>query len=373
MHLYGLHWDGTQELLAPDVPVTDPEVTTTLSGVDSIRGTFAVEVPRLSGLIDVWSTAVVAEHEGDILAMCLVDSPPVEGPALSFTSRGFLGYCEGMPYDGTYSQVGVDPLDVVRHIWDHMQGKPDGNLGLVVDDATSGQTVGTEKDKDDPDSGPYRLSWWDTDDLWQVMIDLAGSTPFDFYETHTFSGPGSGDITHRLRLFTPKAGRRRTDLRFHVGENVRVLPQVETGEYASEVLVLGAGEGKKMRRGRAIVPAGRSFLTDTESPAGRQWRRGRRVKVVDAKDASTQRQADARARKEAARLGGNPDVASIVVGDHDNARLGSWANGDDVHLTGTDLPWGGDLDLWVRVLSTTYRPEQGTAELTVTRTERTTW
>lgn len=369
LHLYRLNGDGTQTMLAPDVPISDPEVTTTLSGTDTIRGTFTPEVARLVDQVVPWSSAVLAEFNGAILAMCIVDDVTDDGPAQQFSAQGFFGYLSGMPYDGDYSGVQVDPLDVARLMWDHVQGKPDGNLGLVLDATTSKVKIGTDpKDKDFTtgsgedvsfESGPYTLGWWKTDDLAEDFTELATSTPFDFAERHAWNGPGSGDIEHRLMLGYPALGRRRHDLRFAVGENIRVLPtvQVPGDEYASEVLMLGSGEGKKMLRAHA---------------PGTTKGRLRRVAVVDDKSLDSQRKVDAAAAAEAAWRTGDEDVATVVVADHPNAPLASWASGDEIHLVGDGLPWAGDLDLWVRVLSTTYARDAGTATLTVTRAERTT-
>lgn len=369
--LYGLHWDGTEELLEPDIPVSGLEVTTTVSGTDTIKGTIKPEVPRLRGKVEPWATAVVAQFRGSILAMCIVDDEPIQDAGITFGSVGYFAYWAQMPYDGVWSKVQIDPLDAVREAFRNVQAHPFGNLGIVVDGTRSPVRIGTPaKDVNfgtaDGDvsfeSGPYVLAWYKTHDLANEVTTLAASTPFDFREVHTAV---RDTIHHRLQLGYPRIGRRQHELRFHVGENVTAIPGVTYSgdEYASEVMMLGAGEGSEMQR--AVVP------TAYRPPAGRAWRRGRRVAVEDDKTLDTKAKTVAAAKAEAAWRSGGQDVQTITVKDHPNAPIGSWADGDDIFVTGDDLPWAGDLGVWVRVLSTTYKRDQERVDLSVVSTERT--
>jgi len=205
---------------------------------------------------------------------------------------------------------------------------------------------------------PYTLAYYQTDDLAKEVDDLAKSTPFDYFEEHSWAGDPDSDptITHKLRLGYPRLGRRRHDLAFIIGDNVMVQPDVayDGDSFASEVLTLGAGEGAKMIRG--------SYAKTTS--------RLRRVAVV--KDA-TIRSADAalqRSQRELTYRLGLGDVAQISVRDHPNAPVGSWAMGDEVLLQG-DAGWAGDLNLWVRVVGQTLTPDDMTvATLNVIRTDK---
>src|SRR5699024_4330981 len=92
-------------------------------------------------------------------------------------------------------------------------------------------------------SGPFRLNPVDAQDLGKTIDDLASDTPFDYVEEKSWSGD---QIVHRLRLGFPSVGARRSDHRYHPTENLSVLPALGLDEntYASEVLLVGAGEGR---------------------------------------------------------------------------------------------------------------------------------
>lgn len=364
-YLYRANGDGTDTLLEGDIPLADPEITTTLSGTDTIRASLSPEYPELAPLMIPWSTFVVSEYRNAIRAACIVDDVMDDGPVRAFTSRGFFGYLDQMPYVGSYSGVQIDPLDAARTIWSHVQSRKTFNLGLVLDDTTSPVRIGVEE-KDvqfttgagedvDFTAGPYTLADWKTDDLSSDFTNLADFTPFDFSEKHTWSGE---KINHRLQLGYPRIGIRQPNLRFAVGENVRVLPQFDQNgdNYASEVMMLGAGEGRKKLR--------KLVSTNTTGRLGR-------IAVSDDSSLATQREVNSAATSLARSYGGGIDVETITVMDHDNAPIGSWANGDDIFLEGDDLPWNESVGIWLRVLNTVYHPGSERCDLTVTRTERT--
>ncbi len=369
-HLYGMCWDGTVQMLAQGVPIGGLEVTTTLSGTDTIRGNLSPEIPGLVDLVVPGATAIMVElGQDNILAMCLVDDRAVSGPGLSVTASGFFGYLKGNPYTGTYSKIQVDPMSVIRHMWKHVQSRTHEDLGLVVDNVHTkvrvGEPKGEDEDGNETDAQPYVLAWYQTDDLSTEFMQLQESTPFDFREVHTWDGTGVNDVHHRLQIGYPRLGRRQHELRFHLGENLVNAPSIDQAadDYAGQVMMLGAGEGSDKLR--------KTVATPYRPPSGQEWRRPNRIRIVDDPSLDTQAKVNAAARAEAKWRDGGPTVSDITVWDHENAPFGSWANGDDVHLTGHDVDWIGDLDLWVRVLSTTYKPDEGTATLQVVASERT--
>jgi hypothetical protein len=306
-----------------------------------------------------WSCAVYAERDGVIVAGGLVTDEALsrQGAALGLSTVGFSAYLEGIPYEGERSWVDVDPADLVRHAWDHAQGFTGGDLGVVVDDTTTPVRVGEEErdvafttgEGEDVSfsAGPVRWNHWSTHDLGSEVDKLASDTPLDYVEHHAWAGE---TVSHRLRLGYPRLGRRRTDLRFVVGENVTVEPTVGTGPWASEVVVLGAGEGRTMRRGVA---------------AGKLAGRLRRPAVVVDKALQSHRDCEAAAAAELAWRTGADDVSRVTVMDHPSAPIGSWTPGDEVFIQGSGQGWAGGLHQWVRVLSDETTPATDTAVLTV--------
>ncbi len=185
---------------------------------------------------------------------------------------------------------------------------------------------------------PFLINWWSTHDVGRVIDDLAHDTPFDMVEHTRWSG---NQLAHRLELTYPRRGRRRTDLRYVIGENVTVPRDSVWGEdYASDIQVIGAGEGHKMVRSLQSTGA-----------------RGiRRVQVHTDKTITKTALADQRARALSPALAGSLRITDLVVVDHPHAPVGAVALGDEIRLLGR-IDWA-EIDLWLRVMAITYDPEQ---------------
>lgn len=196
----------------------------------------------------------------------------------------------------------------------------------------------------DGEAEPFTLTWWENHDLGNVIADLAKNTPFEYRERSTWSGE---DLAHQLELGTPALGSRRPDLRFEVGVNVALRPPLQERDYASEVVVLGSGEGRAMVRATATGNPGRV----------------RRAVVVQRKDIGKADAAAARARVEVAARAAEWVFESMVVLNHPHAPYGSFRPGDVVYVTG-DAGWK-KLDEWVRVLEISIDCTTGTMDLKV--------
>jgi hypothetical protein len=268
-----------------------------------------------------------------------------------------------MPYLDSNFWIDKDPLFLARHIWSYLQAQPGGNLGLQVDQTTNTPVRrGTALEQVEFDtqagpvsfeSGPYRLAWYQTDNLGKEIDDLASETPFDYVERHAWADDGSDVIEHFLDFGYPRIGIQNGG-RFVEGENIRVNPsRQQRGElYANEVLTIGAGDGRAALRGHA--------------PTDRRGRL-RRVQVVTDKSLRSQLKVNRRAAEEVALRQSKQSIEEIIVTDSNLAPFGSWNDGDDI-LVSLDSDWG-DLEVWVRVLATTYTPETNQASLSVRRTD----
>lgn len=361
-----MHGDGTETFLS-DLPLSGESIINVLSGADTVQGTIAPEIAgmRIGGelALEPWATGVYAEKDGGIVAGGILQTVTPNGPKLALDAVGFSDYPSGQPYDGETYYVETDSLDIVRHIWAHLQDQPRGNIGVTLDSLKSGFLVGEELEEVEFETGlgeqvsfeagPLKLAWWLTDDLGKIITDLAQDTPFDYRERHWWQGDNK--IRHHLDLGVPTLGRRRPDLEMVVGENVIFLPSStrDGAEYASEVWALGSGEGRAMRRGSA------SRFRET---------RLRRVAVTADKQARSHVAAANVAERELAWRTGGDDISEIVLRgwEGDQPELG-----DEVHVVGGGEGWGGDLDLWVRVLSKSQAPSGGpNLSLSVVRADK---
>jgi hypothetical protein len=459
------------------LPLQGAQVTEAVSGAAAISGFVTTGYANLSALKE-WGALIVAEKDGAAPVVAILDGVTTEGPKLKLEAGGFSMYPTGMPWtDEAYAGSKVDPLDLVRLIWDSLQSKPGGDLKVVVDDTKSPVRLGKPEDpkltsakatlatataneaaakaaynsaaaaqntykvsllaaggrpstglvlwQDSAPSGdrrspknlwidkndgnksyywngkawaltgasqttinsrladynnaspagakatwdarkkeltaaksavsaikdgkgePFEMNSWSTHDLGSVIATLAKDTPFEYREVSAWSGE---DITHRLELGTPALGSRRPDLRFEVGVNVSVRPPLHERDYASEVMVLGSGEGRAMVRATATGNPGRL----------------RRAVVVQRKEIGKTDSAAARARAEVAARAAEWVFDSLSVLDHPFAPYGSFRPGDVVYVTG-DAGWK-QLDDWMRIVECTTDCATGNIELKVEAT-----
>lgn len=360
---------GNETVIHWDVPLRDPKITNTLSGPDALTGTIEPEIASLKGpdgkpLLVRWGTALYAEEDGSIRAGGIITDVRYRGDSLSVDAMGFAGYPNGMPYLDKQVFRNADPADICEHIWANLQSKRGGNLGVIANFGATPVRTGAVTAQESPQprdeaTGQYAednvpkalvLSLEETPDLGSVINTLAAETPFDYVESHRWVGE---DIRHEVRSVYPQIGRRRSDLRFTEGENVYVIPDfLELSEdYASEVVVLGAGEGSKQPK----VGGARSGET-----------RLRRVAVVTDKAITTTAAAQARHRLELAARTGAPTISDIAVIDHPHAPTGSYGLGDEVRFQMAGGAWVTDTETWVRIVQITYSPDDPTqAVLTV--------
>jgi hypothetical protein len=364
-----LDGEGGAVLLAGDLPLQDVSITQTLSGADSMTASITPEVTQLVGpdglplLKGDWSTAIYAiTDEEEVVAGTVLDEPRLTGPQLELEGVGFGGYPYGQPCVSSQFWVGIDAIDAAREVWKHLIAQPGGDLGVNVDQTTmSGVKLGTALKQGQFDTingpltfeqGPFRLAWYQTQDLGEQIDQLAKNTPFDWRERHTIASDGG--IDHHIDFGYPKLGRRIENLRFVIGENV-ALPTIAEhgGEFATDVLVLGAGEGAAMIRGYYSGP-----------------RRGvRRSKVVQDQTLKTVAAANARAKAEWQRAQNVRDITSLTLFDHPHAPVGAVQVGDELFLEGR-VDWT-EVAMWVRVTSRTIRPaDLSSVTLTVSRTDR---
>lgn len=353
---------ATGEFRNWDVPLADVQVTYALSGPNEITGTLEPEIPELNlAAYDAWSTWLHLEQDGYIRASGIIQPAALRGAALDVVATSHSGYAHGIPFLGDYSRIQIDPLDVVRDLWNHVQSYPDGDLDVAVDDTTSTVRIGTEERDVEFDTnagehvqfqtslGPYKLNWWTHSDCGNEIDNLARQTPFDYRDESSWN-PTRSDVTHRVRLGYPRLGRRLPEVRFIEGINiVDSVPLTELDDaYASEVIVTGAGEGRDTVRGTAADP---------DSP------RLRRVAHLSDRSITEAERARALAYEELQRRKARVSMEEITVDTtHPNGPWGSFGCGDDVAVTGL-FPWIGRTTIWHRITGITWSPTQTQARL----------
>jgi hypothetical protein len=340
-------------ILHPDLPLTGVSVTTAVNATDEMTGVITPFSRAIKESLVEWGACIWAEAAGKIRGGGILVHTETTGSAIRVETMGMHGYAYGLPYtSGTsYNGVEVDPLDVYRTIWNYIQTQQGGNLGLTFPSLKTGLKIGVELAQGEFDtqegpisyeSGPYKLNFWETHDLGKAIDDLAADTPFQFREISEWSGD---IITHRMDLAYPRFNVQRKDLRFVVGENVIIQPKVSKAgdDWASELELLGAGEGRTMVRGSASLPRGNRL---------------RRVVVIEDKTIKSFTTANTRAYnllKARIEIG---DLTEFTVLDHPLAPMGAVRPGDEIFLS-LDYDWQEGEGFWVRVQSIQYSPDEG--------------
>lgn len=353
--------DGTETPLAASLPLSDVTITTAVSNPTSITFRARPEIPHMitkdgRPIFEPWSTIVYAETDGLVRAAGIVAEVEANGHDLSVECVGFSAVLNGQPWTEQAARfTDADPGRLIALIWERWQAQPAGNVGLdvptVVTPARVGKYVPATKDKDgqtvEAVDERFALTQWDTHDLGDTFGDLLQVGSIDYREHHEII---DGRPRHRLIMAHPRLGRRRRDLRFVPGVNVDVPPvSLSMEDYASEVLLLGAGEGEKMVTGHATAPTTRL----------------RRVAIQMGKHIGRKATAETMAARRARQLSATPqDVETLRVFGHPNAPLMSWDDGDEVQLVG-HAGWAGPIDVWVRILETEFSPTGDTDTCTV--------
>lgn len=325
------------------VPLSGADLTEALTAPGGLEGELPEGYPNP---VQKWGSALWVESDGVFHGGGIVTDLEDHERTIHVGCTGISGYPQGMPWLAPREDlIDVDPLDIVRKVWAHLQSQQGGDLHLTVDSTTTPVRVG-EEERDVEfttgagedvafETGPFRLNPVDTQDLAKTIDDLAGDTPFDYREHTYWDGE---NIRHRLELGYPALGVRRTDMAFDTRINLAALPKLgfDDEEYASEVLIVGAGEGRAAVTGH--VPAIPTRL--------------RRVAILADKSIRSQSAADRAAREELARRIETGHVSDLSVIDSPAARIDELSPGDTIHVTGPLLT-GVELDHWVRITEIT--------------------
>lgn len=350
--------------LSWELPVTDLEITWSLSGPTMITGEFTPEITALTDLgLEAWGTWIHVEDSGLIRASAILQPTSLDGETLSLQAVGPMGYAARIPYRGVFSGIQVDPADMVRHLWDHIQSHPRGDLGIAVYGSTPVRIGTPEVDVEfttetgehvDFSAGPYKLQWWENTLCGREIDQLAAETPFDYLERAAWNADKTA-VEHWIDLAHPRIGRRLSGLHFAQGENILEVAPLEEPEnaYASQVYVHGKGEG----------------VTTVTGYAGRDV--GGRLRlpvVVEDQSVGTKTRARALASEQlAARQAALVEVPEIAIDvRHPNAPLGSFAPGDEI-APQLQLAYVGQITAWHRITAIRYRPEAEAAALSLTR------
>lgn len=364
----------TKQFIHWDLPADDIQITYTVSAPTIIAAKINTEMRSLFDLdppIEPDRTRIHYEEDGQIKASGILMpwTDDNTGKTRTIEAEGNSAYPHWIYYEGTSFQgVQVDPADMVRKLWDHIQSYEDGNLDVQVSDTTTPVRVGTEPENVEFETGegedvsfvagPYALNFWTVTNCGAEIDKLCKETPMEYYE-HSHWNSTKTDVLHYIDISYPRRGRRRDDLAFREGENFyNLIPQYSENKdnYASEVIVVGAGDGEDAIRqttSARFVP-----------------QRLRKVFVLQNQDILSNNRALAISQFEFRRRRlSRYEINSITIDTtHPNAVFGAFEEGDDILVEGTVQYIGHVADLH-RITSYVYSPRTQTAILNLKPSE----
>lgn len=153
-----------------DLPLTNVELTYTLSGPTLLKARLGPEYPEAREYqLDAWSTWIHVEQDGLIRASVIVQPLAVDGEDLIIDGIGVTGYPAGIPYMSQLQEILIDPAEIIRRIWSHLQTYPDGNMGVTVSNTATPLRLG------DPERWEFDI---DADGV-QKVKDVPGKPTLD--------------------------------------------------------------------------------------------------------------------------------------------------------------------------------------------------
>lgn len=135
------------------------------------------------------------------------------------------------------------------------------------------------------DREPYKLSWWEETDMGEEAARLAEEGGFEWRERHSWTDGTKTAVAHRLQLGWPSIGQdKRATIILEITDDgsgvLAEFPEPEHGgeKYASHVMAIGAGEGRKTRR--AFVGGDNSRLRRVLTIARKRVKRKKRLESI---------------------------------------------------------------------------------------------
>jgi hypothetical protein len=155
-HYIAQRFDGTSgglgDFIDFDVPLQGVSIDDVLSGHNGLSGSISPEYVRLKGpdgmpVLEEGACAIWAEDPsgeirgGGLLTHSAFDD---ESGTWKIECTDLTGTSEGLPFDSAVWFVNVDPADLFRYIWTHIQSHPNHNLGISIDPTTTPIRLGTD-------------------------------------------------------------------------------------------------------------------------------------------------------------------------------------------------------------------------------------
>lgn len=357
----------TGRIITRDLHVMEPKLLRQLSGPCTISFKVHPQDPSARDpetgdpiRFKPWGHWCHVETPDRKIIMSGIFKPSITDPAsgiLDAEFTGFSDYPSGIPWLQNWNPIAVDPFEIVKKIWDHLQDEddyPHGNLGIEVFPLSSGTQMlpGFSFDGDEfiLDFFAIFIRAIDFNDCGDYINKLARDIPFDYFERTAWNDDHTA-ITKKIELAYPRGGVMQDRLVFRLGENVlQATPKAEADiEWTSDIIVRGWFPGK---------------VYSYQLSNADQTRYRRTILEEDAKINSDER-ARAWSHRQLTRRQVPYYWEKITVAMyHPNAPFGTYDVGDSIRVKG-EMPWVGEVDQWHKIIGIAVDPESNLLELSL--------
>jgi hypothetical protein len=283
--------------------------------------------------------------------------PSIPDPAtgvLDAEFTGFSAYADEIPWLQNWNPIAVDPFEIFKRVWGHLQSYEHGNLGVEVFPLVSGTQMlpGFSFDGEDfiLDFFAIFIRAIDFTDCGDYLNKLSRDIPIDYFERSSWNSDKSA-VLRKIELAYPRGGVRQDFLSFQIGVNVETAtPKTEAAiEWTSDVVIRGWFPGKVY-----------SYELSNADPL----RYRRTIVEEDAKINSDER-AKAWAHRQLTRRQVPFYWEKITVKMyHSNAMFGDYDVGDSIRVQG-EMPWVGFVDQWHKIIALAVDTDSNLVELSL--------
>lgn len=353
-------------ILTKDLVVQESSIVKALSGPSQIQfkiSPYNKESQLPSGLGPImfkpWGHYIHAvkndaNEDEKIWASGLVQPSTVDpgSDVMTLQAKGFSCYPKGIPWLEDWNPLAVDPAEIIRRIWAHIQSYSNAQMGVTVEPTVTGTKMlpgfTFQQEEFVQNFFAIFIRAVDRNDCGDYIDKICRDIPIE-YKEHAEFNKATGKIDKKILLGYPKIGTYQNGLILQVGDNVTKSTQKTETEinWLSDITMKGYFPGQEINATIA-------------NPDPDRLRR-----VMDEQDAhvDSQERAMAWAKKLLTKRQIPHYYEDLVIRPyHPNAPFMAYDVGDFIRVRGT-MAWVGPVNLYHKVMLCGFDEGKGEVQL----------
>lgn len=137
---YWLNGNGTENIMSPDLPLSDAKIVREMNGIGRLTGTLPAKYGQLTAfsgrpIIKDWATAIYVEIDGQMFDGFIVSETVSDNEKLLIDAVGFIGYASGQPWpdrDESREWSDVSVVTPIAALWEKVQWPFAANINLKL-------------------------------------------------------------------------------------------------------------------------------------------------------------------------------------------------------------------------------------------------